>query len=229
MPYDRDRYNRLIEQTVFNISAYTGSYQDISRNKLRMSVTGNIILSRINGLPAVTRGSDVGALLVSSAVSQILDHTASFACEAVIRPHVYTTDVPFLISHTASGGSGFWFYWHGSSSNKHCVIRLFNSTGSAFKTFATPTGSVLTHRTTHVIINSINGGTSSLGWINGAPVTMTTTVGSGVLAPFSATVQSMSNRSLISALLIRAYPFSLTNEDVAALYGAARELTGGEV
>lgn len=225
MPFDVDRYNRLRESAVLNQEALRGSYQDQSRNRLAMTAGPGIGWTQINGIPAIVREADAGPVISSGVIAQIVDATASFACEAIIKPTIYTTDVAFMISQTAAGGSGLWFYWQ----NDYVRVRLLNSAGAAFVTFSTPNASVPPNHVRHVIVNSVSGGTSTSGFVNGVPVKMTTLAGAGALAAFSGPLLSMSNRSYISALCIRVYPFALTNADAQALYGAARALTGGEV
>ncbi len=232
--FDKDRYLRLRESAVFNMEAWRGTYQDQSKNALAMTAVGTPSWTSINGLPALSDCVNmVGA--ASAATGAIVDVTTAFSVEVCGIAAIAGN--PFWIRHRlGGGGGGFGLFCGITSANGYFGLILYTAAGAAARTNYIPSPALQTLHTSqlfHLIVVSTGGGTGIIGSVNGVNRSVLLT-GAGVAANTGATAVQLggaggSSTGSTTILLVRAYPFALTNADVATLYASAKLLTGGEV
>lgn len=220
MPFDVDRYNSLIARCAFDMSAYKGTYQDLSRNARAMVFTGAPTWTQINGLPALHMNGAV-RVQTSGAVASIVDTTAPFFLEMLLSHS--TTD---YVMYQVSGGG--WTVYYISGSNQMILGTYTAATGNARNAsmISMPPPGTLTH-----VIGYLDPvGLTGQWWVRGVPVTTTF---NNVAAPANCAnaVFQLANigTAIGRGMINRVWQGTPTNEDVAALHGAARVLTGGMV
>ncbi len=222
MPYDQQRYNSLISRCAFDMSAYTGSFQDRSPAQRTMTAVGAPTWTRVNGLPCLR--SPEGTGITSGNVSAPVSMTASCAFEFVLRPDVAASFIGILRHNVAAGG---WLVAWNIAGTQLLTLWGYNA-GGATATSLTSSAAVARGRTIHGVI-SVQGGVPNALWINGIPGASAVVVGAHVDGGLLPVVAARAYGGAVSTMLIRAYPFALTNEEVQTLYQAAHVLTGGEV
>jgi hypothetical protein len=228
MGYDQDRYNSLISRAAFDCSFYKGTWQDLSPARRTMTAVGSPSFTMVNGLPAL-RQNAVGDGSTSAVVPAIVDPSGAFSievCGAVYGPAAATWGY-FLRQQTLGG-----FFAYVDPSTQRFLVATNTAAGALARTLQSPVGSFPRATQRHLIMSSTSGATAGLSWVAGVPGAVTLG-GAGVSAPCNpAAVIVMAQSDVgvrVQSLIIRVFPFALTNEDCAALYGAARALTGGEV
>lgn len=229
MPYDQDRYNSLISRAAFDCSFYKGTIQDQSPARRAMIFVGSPSFCLINGLPAL-RQNAAGSGAQSAAIPQILDLSGTVSIEAVYRPILRAGGYHPLIAQS-SGAAADGFMFEDDPVTGDAYFLLFN--GGAIARQIRATTPVTRGFLSHAIITSGNGAATGSAWVGGIPTSVVlggagaavNTAGAVVAVAGAPTVWSGSN-GLQDTVLIRAYPFALTNSDAACLYGAAKSLIG---
>jgi hypothetical protein len=223
MAVDWDRYNRLRESASFNCEFFRGHYQDCSKNARAMTAVGSPSWTMVNGLPALVSPAGI----VSGNVAALVDVTTSFAIEILYRRGPESGANGMIVSQQMAGNTyGFSMFYQGG--NGRFLSQVANAGGGDGLVYY---GGTLERGATNHSIHCIrSAGTAGSIWYGGVPVT--TTVAAAV-APLNITAPSpvrLLNAGYgaqnAACLLVRVYPFALTNSDCAALYGAARSLVG---
>lgn len=231
MAFDVGRYNSLIARASMDVSFYKGTFQDLSPSARAMVLSGSPVWSRVNGLPYLKQTTAADSV-ASGAVASVADLTGSVWFEALCFPQTAGTATAYLMAQIDGTTTGFLFFWNNAGGSTG-DFRLYLYNGGVVARRVYTNGSVApAQRPWHIVIGSFSGGTSGQCWLNGVPIT-TNLLGAGVAANSGATNITVNGQStggcLMGAIAIRAGQGVITNADVAALYGAAKSLTGGEV
>lgn len=192
------------------MEAWRGTYQDQSKNALAMKGSVPTSWAQVNGLPCLVTPN-----VASAATPAVIDVTGSFTVETMCAAR-YGGAVVFQ----QSGLGGWYRYNHAIGWHS---LYLLNAAGALAITFSTPAGTLITNRIQHVVFSSIGGGASGAAWVNGIPVTVSRATPAAPAANVAVAVAAVPTSST-AYLLARAYPFTLTNADVATLYNAASRL-----
>lgn len=223
MPVDQERYDLLIRRATFNAEFWRGTIQDLSAAQRAMSFVGAPTWSRINGWPCLAVNA-TGT--TSAAVPQVVDVTGSFTVEALSSYR--QLPAAWLEQYGATGG----FRFSSPSGVNRSEIYLYDNAGVAARVIYTAVGATPLNRPFHLLLTSTLGGTVGYARINGIPSTVAY-AGAGVAAnvavPTAIAHGDADTRRAAQSLIVRAYPFALTNEDCATLYQAAKTLVGGEI
>jgi len=217
--YDQDRYRSLIARAAFDCSFYKGTIQDQSAAQRAMAFVGAPTFSRCNGLPCLKQNAAADGA-TSGNIAAVVDTTQPFWCEALIDPP--STGTCHLIYQVNAGG--FTFYWDAS------VPRIFLMTRTAALGNARYGFATVVKRPQHLVVSLDPVGLTSNGWVNGVPLGMTfTNTAPPVLCAATPVVVCGAGGLNMRSLLARVWRGAPTNEECAALYGAAHVLTGGDV
>lgn len=220
MTVDMVRYNRLIASAAFDCSFYTGSIQDRSSPAQRaMSLGGGMGWTRVNGIPCLAQRS-AGDVVQSGVVASVVDcATQPYFAEVVFSARLSG----FPVSQIDTGG---WrLYYNGVGGI------VFGSLSAAYAWARYLSFAVTPNSLTHVVCGVNPVGLSGTAWINGVPVAPGFTNGA-VPANCNPTLLHVGGYNAgptHRTLIARVWQGTPSNEDVAALHGAARALTGGEV
>lgn len=221
--FDKDRYASLIARASFDCSFYKGTFQDQSKSRLAMSAVGTPGWSQVNGLPALTHTADTQGCR-SAAVAAVVDCLGAFFVELLFKEDRYSTLAGQWIVQYNNGG------WDvvPDEGNTRLSMRLYTNAGAVARTMNTAVGSVQVRRVTHAILAMSNSGLAGASWINGVP-TVVSFINAGVPAAVAgvATFTCAGNwQDRNTNLAMRVWQGTPTNEDVSALYGAAKSMVG---
>lgn len=224
MAFDVNRYNSLISRCSFNMEAFRGTFQDLSPAQRTMTAVGTPGWSKIAGLPCLKQNA-VADGATSGNTDSPVDVTGTFTVEAIIAGNTSGTD--FILRSTGAGNFGGFV---ASRQTERMAITLYTAAGAGAREVVTPAASVPLGYARHILLASVAGGTAGLGWVNSIPVAVTL-LGAGLAANHAGArpIIVNGNAGLQSLLLIRCWQGAITQEDVAALYGAAHVLTGGDI
>jgi hypothetical protein len=224
MPFDNARYNSLIARASFDCSFYKGTIQDQSKSRLAMTAVGSPTWTMVNGLPAL-RQNAAGDQVRSGAVASVVEtSTQPYWVECVWRNGATTTAYALY----QFNGGGWTAYADGA--NRTFSLGSLTAAGALARYCFPAVGSAPTHKPTHFVACLNPVALSGLCWVNGVP-TAVTFVNAAPPVTCAATNLIVSSQagSALTTCLSRVWQGTPTNADAAALYGAARALTGGEV
>jgi hypothetical protein len=215
MGYDQDRYNSLISRASFDCSFYKGTIQDQSKSRLAMGFVGAPSWGRINGLPCLQKPGTTGNGITTAVIPAILDVTGTVTFETLCFKEAFhvrclrQADLGgFELGNKFGGGGG--------------ELTLFDAAGAAARLIRSP--NFVVNTPIHLIVTSVAGGTAGRTWVNGVPGT-TSLVFAGVAANAPPSAVLVLGGGYGGGLSIsRAWQGALTNEDCAALYGAAHAM-----
>lgn len=230
MSVDWGRYNDLQARAAFAMNAYSGSYQDQSKNRLAMTAVGTPGWTQVNGWPALS-GCSNGIGVNSGAVANIVDVTSSFSVESICTST--TQGLSPVIRQQSVGGGGLQFYCDMATPGVgYYAMILYTAAGAVARTlYLLPAmAALVSTKHAHLVMVCNNGGATATFFVGGVPIAGTL-VGAGVAANSGAALVRVlgaggGSTGNMTASLIRAYPFALTNADASCLYGAARSLVG---
>jgi hypothetical protein len=174
----------------------------------------------VNGLPALA--SRTGNRVQTAAIVGIVDITQPFFVELLMSP----SGTEYLLYQLNAGGMTVYY----DTTVSYVQLYTYTAALGVARYITSPVGSWLARSFKHVIGYVDPVGLSGKWWMNGVPV-LTSFVNTAPPVPCAATafclpgVVGAPTRSLIA----RVWQGTPSNEDCAALYGAARALTGGEV
>jgi hypothetical protein len=227
MPFDVQRFVSLRERAVFNGEYWRGTMADLSPSQYTMSITGAPSWSQVNGLPVIQCPNATGPR-TPAAVNAVVNATASFSIEYFGKA---TLGVARLIYQMLNGGIELDAFTY--ATNGYVQIVGYTAAGAAGRTcyISLPAIPAVSGNKLFHVVGTVTGGfASALGWVNGVP-SGTSFAGAGVVASSNPALlyllaSSGACTSISSTVAVRIYPFALTNEDAAALYGAAKSLVG---
>jgi len=214
--YDVDQYQSIVGRATFNCEFWRGTIQDLSYNRLTMTSTGR--LTRYGSYQKFSGGQAASTTNPGS----LVDLTGTFSVELLSQPP--TSVIGSATFQQTSAVGGFYFYnhsigWYG--------LYLLNAAGALAVTLTTNAGTLEWGKKKHIILTSVSGGASGLGWINGQPVAVTRTLLAGPAANV-VTAQVVHTESVTAWNSIsRAYPLAMNNDDAGVLYAAAQNLCSG--
>jgi hypothetical protein len=192
-----------------------------------MTAVGAPTWSMINGLPAL-RQNAYGDGCTSGAVLNVVNMAGSWTIETVHRQDTGDSWFSRWTGPASAGG----FHLFNFSAGTRIGLYEFDAAGAVQRQIFSPAGSIVpAARTVHYLVSSVTAGTSGRTWINGVPV-VATLAGAGVpVNPVASAVGfgMAGGVGFATAVLMRIYPFALTNEDASCLYQQAKILTGGDV
>lgn len=221
--FDKARYQSLIERATFNCEFWRGTYQDLSPSRLAMTAVGTPTWGKVNGLPCLKQRAS-GDRVQSGVVPSVVDTaTSSYWVESIWSPHTAVTSYALY----QFNGGGWTAYSDGA--NRTVAIGSLTAAGALARYCFPAAGSTPLNRPTHVVLWIDVVGLSGRAWINGIPhaVTFVNAAPPVACASTKLLVSAQGGGSL-QTLLSRVWQGTPSNEDVAALYGAASVLTGGE-
>jgi hypothetical protein len=230
MPFDVQRYNRLIASTAADFSFYTGSIQDRSSAQRTMTLVGGPSWTPVNGLPCFSQRANADGIATTGVVPRVLDLTGSIFFEIVLRPTVEAA-ANYLVYQVDGTTTGLAVFYQPNAGNRDVRIYLYNAAAVARRVIG-PAASAPVGALRHHLIGSVAGGTSGLVWTNGipgTPILLGAGAAANIAAPTQLTAAGSGGTGRQDSLIIRAWQGVPVHEDAQCLYQAARSLTGGEV
>jgi len=222
MPVDQDRYRSLIARAAFNAEFFRGTISDLSSAQRAMTFVGSPTWGRLNGFPILKKNAAADGT-TSAAVAPVLDVTGSITFEGLF----VADDVFMPVMFRQVGGTGGVSFGNLSGVNRGEVY-LLDAAGAGARFVMTAIGALPAHRPRHLIISSIDGGTSGLVWINGVPSTCTLALAGVAASPPVSVVTTLGAVSAAGqAMISRCWPFLFTNEDAVCIAEQAKLLVGG--
>lgn len=219
MTYDVGRYNSLISRAAINWEYFRGHYQDMGPNRYHCTIGGAGIgdWSIVNGLPA--RRNNTGCPVMTPAIASVVDATGAFSVEFVAAGS--HRDGILVLSQELAGG----WYCSSAAGNYYLATRTAAMGLGRYIAFGT---SAAQKSTDHYAATINTAALTGAAWRNGVPIAVAF-VNLGV--PSNSAVRAVYGHfpSLVGTqigVLDRAYPFALTNEDAACLFGAAHAMFG---
>ncbi len=217
MPYDQQRYNSLISRCAFDMSAYTGSFQDRSPAQRTMTAVGAPTWGRVNGVPALSGSGGIGA--TTGALASIINTTLPFWIEILFRwPQV--GGFTYQMFQVNAGG------WSLVCNGVQLQLYTYTAAPANARYVTSPAASFRYGYQSHAIAYIDPVGLSGAFWINGVPgvATFTNTNPPAVCANTAFTVGTGQG-----SMIARVWQGTPTNEDCVTLYQAAKTLVGGEI
>jgi len=226
MAFDQNRYFSLIQRAAFDASFYKGTIQDLSSAQRAMSFVGAPTFGRVNGHPCLKQNA-TGEGCTSGAVLGVVDMAASWTIETLHRQDVGDSWLCRWAGPASAGG----FLQSNFAAGGRILVYEYDAAGVPQRQLFSPAGGVTPpNKTLHTLTSSIAAGTSGRMWFNGIPQVVTL-IGAGVpVNPVASPVgfgMSGGAGGLATEMILRVYPFALTNEDATCLAEAAKELVGG--
>ena len=225
MAFDNARYSSLISRCAFDMSAYKGTWQDLSHNQFVMQVNNAPGWTMMNGLPVVRMPATGNYPYSVLEPAQIVDVTGTFFVEWLC---CYRGGTGY---HRPIGQQGNGGFASGPYMTQGYVgLQLFRAGGAWAVELYSANGVAKYNRPIHCVIESTNGGASGKCWVNGIPIALNRAAAGAPLNVASYIRCGGTDGSAYGDMMIgRATPGACTQEDAICLYGAARSLVGGEV
>lgn len=225
--WDKDRYNSLIARTSFDGSFYKGHYQDCSKNRLAMTAVGKPSWTMVGGLPCLVQRA-AGDRVTSGNIASPISCVAPFFVEHLGSNRQSEAVLSYLNASNADVAGGWYLGYNATAA---CMVLYTRTAAGGLARFTnTPIGGMGNGRLCHTVMYIDTVGLSGSSWVNGFPV-VTTFTNAGIPADDAGISLVALGRAVnqSAAMIERAWQGTPSNADVAALYGAAHSLTGGEV
>lgn len=220
MSYDQTRYQALVVRAALRWDFYTGTFQDQSLAQRATTLTGCTWVRQNNAAWLAQRANGDGT--ATGTVAAIADMTGAFWIEVLFNPHILIAPSTNHLLNQSDAAGGFQFMWDVNNTN---LILYLMAGGAGVRSIATPVGSVVPNRPMHAVIASIAGGTAGAVWVNGVPAVATLGL-AGVAANIAAPTAILSgpvSQGQSDRGIIRTWTGTVSNEDVAALWGSCRD------
>jgi len=211
-------YQELLSQATWNVELFKESIADQGISKIPTSLVGSPRFQQCGKTMGLYQTAAASGFRSAASVSPIVDVTANFTLEIGLVPFESGDDL--ILSQYGSGG--LYPYWNGALGR--LLVYIFDNVGGTARLLYTPNNSVPIAKNTHIIIESINGGTSGACWIDSISSTIGLG-GAGVAASVSGVVSVGANLGKCIFIVTRSWNSLLNSDEVKALYREYTQFT----